>query len=414
MTHSWILRTVALTGVFWGMSWLTVATFGQMQNAQSSLHPCIQNCTPTCPPYGGYYQTAWRQWPGEQDLGQINPRAAVSEVIPTPQGVEQLPPPKTVPQQQQQQQKPSTLPFPLLPGTIRSPGGLLSPHNIPSEPDEKPESKSETPPTPSGGGLPVPNPSQHSPSESKPLNKPSSNSNPDLKTSFALVSGNIQGLSAPELTKVPRGSAPIGTAASQPSPTSPRAAATALQQSENRGVVSLASNVEPDRGVPARGVYRADPIGVATTSAAPAKVNATGYAEAASSATLMKPEAAAADTAVDDVPAAMPTVALGGFCPVELLSRGRWVQGSVQWTVVYDGHIYRFSGPEQRKQFLADSAVFAPVNSGNDTVLLVNENRTVSGLPAYCAVYNGRLFMFSSLATQAEFNNNPQRYVPAK
>jgi hypothetical protein len=211
----------------------------------------------------------------------------------------------------------------------------------------------------------------------------------------------MHGLLAPETTMAPRESALKRTVSLQTLPSPQTAATTAWQHSE-------------DRGVPARGDYRADPIAVAIPGAASAKIDPTSYAEAASPAKLLKPEIAAADTAVDAVPAAMPTVALGGYCPVELLSRGHWVQGDVRWTVVYDGHVYRLSGPEQRNQFLAASAVFSPVNSGNDTVLLVNENRTVSGLPAYCAVYNGRLFMFSSLVTQAEFNNNPQRYVPAK
>ena len=172
--------------------------------------------------------------------------------------------------------------------------------------------------------------------------------------------------------------------------------------------------MEPDRGVPARGSLYADPIGVAAPASAAAKVTPTGYAEAASPAKLMTPEPALPNAMADTVPVALPTVALAGYCPVELLGHGRWVQGDLRWTVVHDGHIYRLSGPEQRKQFLEAAAVFAPVNSGNDTVALVNENRTIPGLPAYCAVYNGRLYMFSSLATQTEFNNNPTRYVPAK
>ena len=59
------------------------------------------------------------------------------------------------------------------------------------------------------------------------------------------------------------------------------------------------------------------------------------------------------------------------------------------------------------KQFLADPDRFVPVNSGNDVVLSVDENRSVPGQPAYCATYNDRLYMFSSAATQAEFNRQP-------
>jgi len=104
-------------------------------------------------------------------------------------------------------------------------------------------------------------------------------------------------------------------------------------------------------------------------------------------------------------------VALGGYCPVELARNGRWVRGDVRFTVVHKGHIYRLSGPAQRQQFLADPDVLTPVNSGQDPVLAVDEHRMVPGEAAYCATYNGRLYMFSSAATQAKFNRIPQRYA---
>ena len=112
--------------------------------------------------------------------------------------------------------------------------------------------------------------------------------------------------------------------------------------------------------------------------------------------------------------AAMPRVALSGYCPVELGRHGRWTPGDLRWTVVYKGWIYRLSGAEQRQQFLADPESFAPVNSCNDPVLSVDEHRNIAGQMAFCAVYNGRLYMFSSAATQAEFNRNPLRYTAAR
>jgi YHS domain-containing protein len=98
---------------------------------------------------------------------------------------------------------------------------------------------------------------------------------------------------------------------------------------------------------------------------------------------------------------------------VELVKNGRWVKGDLRWTVVHQGWIFRFSGPAQRQQFLANPEAFAPVGSGNDPVLATDENRSVPGETAYCALYNGRLYMFSSAATQTQFNERPQRYVAA-
>jgi YHS domain-containing protein len=114
------------------------------------------------------------------------------------------------------------------------------------------------------------------------------------------------------------------------------------------------------------------------------------------------------------MPVAAPAVALKSYCPVELIRNGRWARGNPQWTVVYQGSIYRFSGAAQRQAFLANPEAFVPVNGGNDVVLLVDENRTVAGQMTYCATYQDRLYMFSSSATQARFNEAPHRYAVQK
>jgi YHS domain-containing protein len=160
------------------------------------------------------------------------------------------------------------------------------------------------------------------------------------------------------------------------------------------GVVLPAGRLEPERNAALPGAYRADSIASAPPDWQASRVEPAAYATAE--------------------PTAVPTVALGGYCPVELARNGRWVPGDLRWTVVHEGRIYRLSGAQQRQDFLANPAGFAPVNSGNDAVLLVDQNRTVAGQPAYCATYDGRLYMFSSADTQARFNSNPQRYAAGK
>ena len=105
---------------------------------------------------------------------------------------------------------------------------------------------------------------------------------------------------------------------------------------------------------------------------------------------------------------------MGGYCPVELICNGRWVRGDLRWTVVHNSLIYRLSGPAQRLQFMADPDAFAPAYSGNDPVLTVDEHRTAPGLPAFCATFNGRLYMFSNSANQTQFNKDPQRYATGR
>jgi YHS domain-containing protein len=124
--------------------------------------------------------------------------------------------------------------------------------------------------------------------------------------------------------------------------------------------------------------------------------------------------AASGPSAATTMRVAVPNVALNGYCPVELVRNGAWVRGDPRWTVIYQGSIFRFSGAAQQQQFTADPNAFVPVGSGSDVVLRVDEERTVPGQVSHCAIYNGRLYMFSSTATQAKFNVSPERYAAGK
>ena len=107
----------------------------------------------------------------------------------------------------------------------------------------------------------------------------------------------------------------------------------------------------------------------------------------------------------------VPAVAVDGFCPVELGLHGRWVQGDPRWTVVYKGYIYRLSGTAQRQEFLANPEKYVPANGGFDPVVSMTQRRNVPGHVNFSAAYNGRIYMFSSAATQEYFHNNPEPYA---
>ncbi len=106
-----------------------------------------------------------------------------------------------------------------------------------------------------------------------------------------------------------------------------------------------------------------------------------------------------------------PPVPINGFCPVELSLHGRWVQGDPRWTVAYKGFIYRLSGNVQRQEFLANPEKYIPANDGFDPVVSVTQRRNVPGQVNFCAAYKGRIYMFSSDATQEYFRNNPEPYI---
>ena len=166
------------------------------------------------------------------------------------------------------------------------------------------------------------------------------------------------------------------------------------------GVVPVAGNMEPERSTLLTGAYHANSIALTIPSRLAERVEPAAYAMAESPGL-----AEAGDQLV------VPPVALNGYCPVELVLNGRWVAGDLRWTVVHKGLIYRLSGDRQRREFLADPDCFAPVDSGNDRVMLVDRQRVVPGRPEFCAMYEGRLYMFSSEAGQSRFNGDPQRYA---
>jgi YHS domain-containing protein len=101
---------------------------------------------------------------------------------------------------------------------------------------------------------------------------------------------------------------------------------------------------------------------------------------------------------------------LGGFCPVQLVEGENWVTGEPGWAVEHRGRIYLMSGASQQERFLANPDRYAPVLSGNDPVLAVDQGQREPGLTDHCVVYDGRLYSFSNHSTLARFHQNPKRY----
>ena len=387
----WLVRGIVCAGAVWLMSWLVGSLMAESKPvATQQPQPTAQRVYPQAieRPYSpavrgcfGYYSTVWRRWPGERLPEQTNPRSVGLEPLPTPQGREEIQPPKaampkeTAPQAEppQQPQQPAAPQQEILPpdaGKIVPPEGLL----IPSKPAEESLGEPKKP-----AATPAPEHDLPSLPELPPDSEPSGL--PDTKT-------------PPPKEKEPQEPKPTTGARYQQS----SGVAHDLWQS---GVVSLASATESQQQGARAGVHRADAIDVATT---PTKATVVAKEPAAYAVAESHPRAATAAIVT-------PSVALDGYCPVELTDGGRWTRGDLRWTVVHKGWIYRLSGVQQRQQFLANPDKYVPVNSGNDSVISADESRQVPGVVTYCALYNGHLYMFSSAATQARFNANPQRYA---
>ncbi len=109
----------------------------------------------------------------------------------------------------------------------------------------------------------------------------------------------------------------------------------------------------------------------------------------------------------------IPPLGLEGYCPVTLLEQERWVRGDPRHGVIHRGRTYLFAGAEEAKRFFADPDRYAPVLSGIDVVVAVEENRQVPGKREYGAWYEGRMYLFSSEDSFRKFDRDPSRYAAA-
>ncbi len=125
------------------------------------------------------------------------------------------------------------------------------------------------------------------------------------------------------------------------------------------------------------------------------------------------PAAASQGTGVIAAPSAAvnPPLALEGFCPVELCERQRWTPGDPRYGLVHRGRTYLFAGAEQRDRFNADPDRYAPILSGTDIVLAIEQGRQLDGLRRHGVFYNGRVYLFSSEESLQRFAQRPDFYA---
>jgi protein disulfide-isomerase len=115
-------------------------------------------------------------------------------------------------------------------------------------------------------------------------------------------------------------------------------------------------------------------------------------------------------------PSSNPSLGLDGYCPVQLsddmkANLHRWTLGDRRWGAIHRGRTYLFAGPEQQQQFLADPDRYAPVLSGNDVVIAVEQGQTVLGRREHGLLFSNRVYLFASEASLDRFSENPSRYA---
>ncbi len=121
----------------------------------------------------------------------------------------------------------------------------------------------------------------------------------------------------------------------------------------------------------------------------------------------------AGDPPAISIPPGNPPLAMDGFCPVQIYEKNHWVRGNPRYGVIHRGRTYLFQGPEEAKRFYADPDRYAPVLSGQDVVLAVDQGLSVPGTRAVGVSYDGHIYLFSSEASCQKFYQDPERYAGA-
>lgn len=111
------------------------------------------------------------------------------------------------------------------------------------------------------------------------------------------------------------------------------------------------------------------------------------------------------------LPPGAPPLALDGFCPTTLVEREQWVMGDVRFGAIHRGRTYLFLGPNEVQKFLADPEKFAPVLSGNDPVIALDNQQLVAGKREYGVYSDNRVYLFANEASRRQFEANPRRYT---
>ena len=106
-------------------------------------------------------------------------------------------------------------------------------------------------------------------------------------------------------------------------------------------------------------------------------------------------------------------LAMRGYCPVALVQAKQWIKGSSQFAADFDGHRYYFVGAEPLALFQANPQAYAPVLGGDDVVTYAQSGQRVPGALEHGAVYEDRIYFFSSAANKAAFQSMPRNYASA-
>ncbi len=103
--------------------------------------------------------------------------------------------------------------------------------------------------------------------------------------------------------------------------------------------------------------------------------------------------------------------AMEGYCPVSIQLQGIWVRGSYQNHVDHEGRRYLLAGDKEKKLFLEDPERYAPMLGGDCIVSKADEGKQTPGSVYHTLIYEGKLYLFAGPEQVRAFKADPTRYV---
>lgn len=105
-------------------------------------------------------------------------------------------------------------------------------------------------------------------------------------------------------------------------------------------------------------------------------------------------------------------VAIKGYCPVSYFTAGRAVLGNSAFASTFQGYAYHFADADAKAKFDAEPVKYAPQFAGLCTTALGGSygNRFAAD-PEVFRIVDAKLYLFSVVRAQNNFDEDPKRYV---
>ena len=100
----------------------------------------------------------------------------------------------------------------------------------------------------------------------------------------------------------------------------------------------------------------------------------------------------------------------GNLCPVSPIEVGEFTAGKNEYSASFRGYQIQFASEEAMSKFQATPEKYWPIADGN-CVVAMRAQQPSSGDLKHGAIYQGRVWLFSSAQSKSDFEANPQSYA---